>query len=60
MSLLLPITSPPNLEMVHREPEHLYAAALRKREGHRPLIDALEDYTNQGWIIHVFPWVLGI
>ena len=43
---------------VHKE--QLYTAALRKQEGYSPLIYALDYYINQGWTIHVFPFVVGI
>ena len=43
---------------VHRE--QLHAAALRKQERYSPLIYALDYYISQGWIIHVFPLVVGI
>ena len=29
-------------------------------DGYNPLLRALDFYTKQEWIIHVFPWVVGI
>jgi hypothetical protein len=40
--------------------DQLPLAAVRKQEGYGPLVDALTDFTSQGWIVHVFPWVVGI
>ena len=31
-----------------------------KQDGYNALIRALDFYTTQGWIVHVFPWVVGI
>jgi ribonuclease HI len=41
-------------------PDQLKAAAIRKQEGYRPLLSALHHYTDQGWTVHIFPWVVGI
>jgi hypothetical protein len=38
-------------------PDQLLAAAMRKD---LPLQEALSFYSDQGWTIHVFPWVVGI
>jgi hypothetical protein len=38
----------------------LQAAAQRKQQAYSPLEEALSYYTEQGWIVHVFPWVVGI
>ncbi len=35
----------------------LLAAAMLKQQTCQPLV---EDYTKQGWVVHVFPWVVGI
>jgi hypothetical protein len=40
-------------------PEQLPAAAIRKQDGYSPLVEALAHYTDSGWIVHVFPWVVG-
>ena len=40
--------------------DQLEAAATLKQNGYSPLIRALDFYTTQGWIVHVFPWVMGI
>ncbi len=41
-------------------PAQLLAAAIRKQHAYGPLEEALSSYANQGWVIHVFPWVVGI
>ncbi len=41
-------------------PAQLLAAAMRKQQTYLPLLEALSYYSEQGWIIHVFPWVVGI
>jgi hypothetical protein len=41
-------------------PAQLLAAAMRKQQTYLPLLDALSYYSEQGWTIHVFPWVVGI
>ena len=38
--------------------DQLEAAATLKQDGYSPLIRALDFYTTQGWIKHVFPWVV--
>jgi hypothetical protein len=39
--------------------DQLEAAANLKQGGYSPLLRALDFYTKQGWVIHVFPWVVG-
>ena len=41
-------------------PAQLLAAAMRKQHAYNPLKEALSEYTDQGWVVHVFPWVVGI
>ena len=41
-------------------PAQLRAAAIRKQQTYLPLLAALSYYSDQGWTIHVFPWVVGI
>jgi hypothetical protein len=41
-------------------PAQLLAAAMRKQRTYGPLQEALGQYTEQGWTVHVFPWVVGI
>ena len=41
-------------------PAQLLAAAMRKQQTYLPLLDALSYYSEQGWTLHVFPWVVGI
>ncbi len=41
-------------------PPQLQAAAQRKQQAYSPLEEALSYYAEQGWIVHVFPWVVGI
>ena len=41
-------------------PKQLTAAAIRKQDGYSPLVEALDHYTNSGWTVHVFPWVVGV
>ena len=38
----------------------LQAAAIRKQQTYQPLVDGLSYYTEQGWVVHVFPWIVGI
>jgi hypothetical protein len=38
----------------------LLAAAIRKQQTYHPLVEDLSYYTKQGWVVHVFPWVVGI
>ena len=33
---------------------------MRKQQAYLPLQEALSFYSDQGWTIHVFPWVVGI
>ncbi len=40
--------------------ERLLAAATRKQNAYGPLVEALHYYTDQGWVTHVFPLVVGI
>jgi len=40
--------------------DQLIEAATRKQHSYSPLVEALDHYSNQGWIVHVFPWVVGI
>ena len=40
--------------------DQLDTAATLKQDGYSPLLCALDSYTKQGWVIHVFPWVVGI
>jgi hypothetical protein len=30
------------------------------QDAYEPVKEALSYYTDQGWIIHIFPWVVGI
>ena len=41
-------------------PAQLLAAAIRKQKVYLPLQEALRHYSDHGWTIHVFPWVVGI
>ncbi len=38
----------------------LLAAAIRKQQKYQPPVEGLSYYTEQGWVVHVFPWVVGI
>ena len=38
----------------------LQAAAIRKQQTYQPLVEGLSYYTEQGWVVHVFPWIVGI
>ncbi len=38
----------------------LLAAAIRKQQTYQPLVDCLSYYTEQGWVMHVFPSIVGI
>ncbi len=40
--------------------DQLEAAATLKQGGYSPLLRALDFYTKHGWVIHVFPWLVGI
>ncbi len=40
--------------------DQLEAAAALRQEGYSPLLCALDFYSEQGWGIHVFPWVVVI
>jgi hypothetical protein len=35
-------------------------AAMRKQHAYGPVQEALSYYTDQGWVIHIFQWVVGI
>ena len=41
-------------------PHQLVAAGIRKQQRYGPLVEALSHYSDNGWLIHVFPWVVGI
>jgi hypothetical protein len=41
-------------------PIQIPTAAQRKQHAYSPLVEALSYYTEQGWIVHIFPWVVGI
>ena len=41
-------------------PDQLMAAAVRKQQSYSCLEEALSAYIDQGWVVHVFPWVVGI
>jgi hypothetical protein len=41
-------------------PSQLPVAAKCKQHAYCPLEAALSYYTDSGWIIHIFPWVIGI
>jgi ribonuclease HI len=41
-------------------PQQLVAAGIRKQQRYGPLVEALSHYSDNGWLIHVFPWVVGI
>jgi hypothetical protein len=41
-------------------PAQLLAAAVRKQHAYCPLVEALRYYADLGWVIHVFPLVVGI
>jgi hypothetical protein len=45
---------------VTRNNAQLLAAAMRKQQAFQPLVEALSHYTEKGWVLHVFPWVVGI
>jgi hypothetical protein len=38
----------------------LLAAAIRKQQAYQPLVDGLSYYTEQGWVVHVLPLIVGI
>jgi hypothetical protein len=40
--------------------DQLKTAAPLKQDGYSPLIRALDFYSKQGWIMHVFSWVVVI
>jgi hypothetical protein len=51
------------IELCH--PSHIHqtqlqAAAIRKQQAYRPLVEGLSYYTEQGWVVHVFPLILEI
>ena len=39
-------------------PAQLLAAAVRKQQTYSCLEEALSSYIDQGWVVHVFPWVV--
>jgi hypothetical protein len=41
-------------------PSQLLMAAKRKQHAYEPVKEALSYYTDQGGMIHIFPWVVGI
>jgi hypothetical protein len=41
-------------------PSQLLAVAKRKQHTYSPLEEALSYFTEQGWIVHIFPWLVGI
>jgi hypothetical protein len=41
-------------------PYQLRMAAKRKQHAYGPLKEALSYCTDQGWAIHIFPWVVEI
>ncbi len=41
-------------------PEQLKAAAVGKQDGCSPLVAAIGHYSDRGWTVNVFPWVVGI
>ena len=41
-------------------PQLLITAGVRKQQRYSPLVEALAQYSDNGWVIHVFPWVVGI
>ncbi len=36
------------------------AAAIRKQQTYQSLVDGLSYYTEQGWVVRVFPLIVGI
>ncbi len=38
----------------------LLEKAIRKQQAYQPLVNGLSYYTEQGWVVHVFPLVVGI
>mgnify|MGYP003349919662 FL=1 len=40
-------------------PDQLSAAGIRKQQKYDLLIAALRHYTDRGWLVHVYPWVVG-
>jgi hypothetical protein len=36
------------------------AAGARKQHKYSPLVEALTFYSDNGWVVNVFPWVVGI
>ena len=38
----------------------LLAAAIRKQQVYQPLVEGLSYYTEHGWVVHVFPLIVGI
>jgi hypothetical protein len=41
-------------------PSQLLMAAKRKQHAYETVKEALSHYTDQGWIIHIFPWVVQV
>ena len=41
-------------------PHQLVTAGIRKQQRYGCLVEALSHYSDNGWLIHVFPWVVGI
>ena len=41
-------------------PHQLVKAGVLKQQRYGPLVEALAHYSDNGWLIHVFPWVVGI
>ena len=41
-------------------PGQLQAAGAQKQRKYSPLVEALAFYVEQGWVVCVFPWVVGI
>jgi hypothetical protein len=40
--------------------EQLQSAHDRKKNSYQPLLQALQEYTDNGWQIAIFPWVVGV
>ena len=40
--------------------EQLQSANDRKKNRYQPLLQALQEYTDNGWQIAIFPWVVGV
>jgi hypothetical protein len=41
-------------------PDQLTAAGARKQRKYSPLVEALSHYSDNGWVVHTFPWVVGV